>query len=177
MKTENQRTNSGKRNCIGMTAAALLLAAFLLTGCPMDRDEDRASPVDWNPASLANAVYGGTNPGNAWVTITFRSDGKMIGAFSGDNTSNEWDYTCANGSGSITSSGWTPGAFTLAEDGKTLTFTNFGGHGGQNYLTASGTRTLRWRKARRILRPLPGTWPARCGAARLPPAATQAGSP
>jgi hypothetical protein len=130
MKTENQRTNSGKRNFIGMTAAALLLAAFLLTGCPMDGDEDRASPVDWNPASLANAVYGGTNPGNAWVTITFRSDGKMIGAFSGDNTSNEWDYTCANGSGSITSSGWTPGAFTLAEDGKTLTFTNFGGHGG-----------------------------------------------
>jgi hypothetical protein len=80
---------------------------------------------------LANAVYGGTNPGGAWVTITFRNDGKMIGAFSGDNTSNEWTYTCSEGSGSITSTGWTPGAFTVSGNGETLTFTDFGGHGGE----------------------------------------------
>jgi hypothetical protein len=88
-----------------------------------------ATVVVNNP--LFNAVYGGTNPAGAWVTVTFRKDGKMIGAFSGDNTSNEWDYTyAANRSGSVTSSGWTPGAFTIAENGATLTFVNFGGHGG-----------------------------------------------
>jgi hypothetical protein len=80
---------------------------------------------------LFNAVYGGTNPGGAWITITFRNDGKMIGAFSGDNTSNAWDYTYgADRSGNITTSGWNPGTFTIAETGATLTFTNFGGHGG-----------------------------------------------
>ncbi|MDR1176212.1 MAG: hypothetical protein LBK83_12180 [Treponema sp.] len=86
---------------------------------------------DWNSETLANTVYGGTNPGGAWVTVTFRSDGKMIGAFSGDNTSNAWDYVCIEGAGSITSSGWTPGAFMIPNDGKTLTFTNFGGHGSE----------------------------------------------
>jgi hypothetical protein len=106
---------------------AVLLAAFMFAGCPPDGGSPGA---DWKPETLANAVYGGTNPGGAWVTITFRNDGKMIGAFSGDNTSNEWDYTCSGGNGEITSSGWTPGAFTISENGEALTFTNFGGHGG-----------------------------------------------
>jgi hypothetical protein len=92
-------------------------------------DNDDPATVDWNKTSLANAVYGGTNPGGAWVTVTFRNDDKMIGAFSGDNTSNEWDYDCSEGKGSITSTGWNPGAFTVSENGGTLTFTNFGGHG------------------------------------------------
>jgi hypothetical protein len=103
-----------------------LLATFALAGCP----DDPAPTVDWNPTTLENAVYGGTNPGGAWVTITFRNGGKMIGAFSGDNTSNEWDYECSGGSGAITSTGWTPGAFTLSGNGETLKFANFGGHGG-----------------------------------------------
>jgi hypothetical protein len=116
------------RVALNVSLAMVLLAAFALAGCPMD--DDPTPTVDWNPTTLANAVYGGTNPGGAWVTITFRNDGKMIGAFSGDNTSNEWDYTCDAGSGAITSSSWTPGAFTLSSNGETLTFTNFGGHGG-----------------------------------------------
>jgi hypothetical protein len=108
--------------------AAALFAAFVLTGCPTT--EDLTPTVDWNATTLKNAVYGGTNPGGAWVTVTFRNDGKMIGAFSGDNTSNEWEYTCSEGSGAITSTGWNPGVFTVSEDGAALTFTNFGGHGG-----------------------------------------------
>jgi hypothetical protein len=110
-------------------ALALAFAIFAFTGCENDGGGGGTPSNNWNPATLANAVYGGTNPGGAWVTVTFRGDGKMIGAFSGDNTSNEWDYTCAEGAGSITSTGWTPGVFTVAENGETLTFTNFGGHG------------------------------------------------
>jgi hypothetical protein len=104
-----------------------VLYIFTFTGCGHDGGDTPSN--EWNPETLANAVYGGTNPGGAWVTITFRDDGKMIGAFSGDNTSNEWDYTCSEGGGSITSTGWTPGVFTIPENGQTLTFTNFGGHG------------------------------------------------
>jgi hypothetical protein len=111
------------------TAALLMAGALALLGCPTT-DNDLTPTVDWNPTTLANAVYGGTNPGGAWVTVTFRNDGKMIGAFSGDNTSNEWEYTCSEGNGAITSAGWTPGDFTVSEDGATLTFTDFGGHGG-----------------------------------------------
>jgi hypothetical protein len=130
-RTQVKRNYSAARGGLVAPAAfaALLLTVFVLTGCPTGND-DSTPAVDWNPTTLANAVYGGTNPGGAWVTITFRNDDKMIGAFSGDNTSNEWDYTCSKGSGAITSTGWTPGDFTVSEDGATLTFTNFGGHGG-----------------------------------------------
>jgi hypothetical protein len=128
MKTGSPKTGSGKRIFGNAALAVVLVALCMLAGCPTGNDP--LSPIDWNPATLENAVYGGTNPGGAWVTVTFRNDGKMIGAFSGDNTSNEWEYTCDNGSGGITSAGWNPGAFTLSAEGDTLTFTDFGGHGG-----------------------------------------------
>jgi hypothetical protein len=109
-------------------------AAFLTVTATSTEDSGKtgtAAVTVKNP--LFNAVYGGTNPGGAWVTVTFRNDGKMIGAFSGDNTSNEYTYTYDSGSaknGAITSTGWTPGAFTVSENGAVLTFTDFGGHGG-----------------------------------------------
>jgi hypothetical protein len=139
MKTGSLKTRSG-RGIFGRAAgiAALLFAAFIIAACSTDSGE----PSNWNTETLANAVYGGTNPGGAWVTITFRNDGKMIGAFSGDNTSNEWDYTCDNGNGSITSAGWTPGAFTLSQDGAVLTFVNFGGHGGEKIFNRLRTPDL-----------------------------------
>jgi hypothetical protein len=115
-----------------LTVAADETAGSLTITATSRKDSSKSSATTVavkNP--LFNAVYGGTNPGGAWVTVTFRNDGKMIGAFSGDNTSNEWTYTYnAGGSGSITASGWTPGAFTISTNGATLTFTNFGGHGG-----------------------------------------------
>jgi hypothetical protein len=135
MKGRGQKTISVKRifgNAAAGIAAlmAVLLTMIMFAGCPTDNSDNATQAVDWNQTTLANAVYGGTNPSGAWVTVTFRNDGKMIGAFSGDNTSNEWDYTSSEGSGTITSAGWTPGAFTLSGDGATLTFTDFGGHGG-----------------------------------------------
>ena len=119
--------NMKKLNFAALALLALLLV--LAAGCEQDPDEEE-EPNKWNPETLANAVYGGINPGGAWVTVTFRADGKMIGAFSGDNTSNAWDYVCSEGAGSITTAGWTPGVFSVPENGETLTFTNFGGHGG-----------------------------------------------
>jgi hypothetical protein len=109
-------------------------AAFLTVTATSTEDSGKTGTATVTVQnSLCHAGYGGTNPGGAWVTVTFRNDGKMIGAFSGDNTSNEWTYTYDSGSpksGAITSAGWTPGAFTVSEDGATLTFTDFGGHGG-----------------------------------------------
>jgi hypothetical protein len=114
-----------------VTAWAFLpLLLVLAAGCGQ-HDGGGGGINNWNPATLTNAVYGGTNPGGAWVTVTFRGDGKMIGAFSGDNTSSEWDYVCSEGAGSITTAGWTPGVFSVPQNGETLTFNNFGGHGGE----------------------------------------------
>jgi hypothetical protein len=125
-------TSTGtKFNGATLTVAADETAGSLTVTATSTEDSSKSGVTTVavnNP--LFKAVYGGTNPGGAWVTITFRNDGKMIGAFSGDNTSNEWTYTYNARSGAITSSGWTPGAFTLSENGETLTFTNFGGHGG-----------------------------------------------
>jgi hypothetical protein len=79
----NKRSYDGSA---ALCAAFIAVLGFVLAAC----DHSTAEP--WTAERLANSVYGGTNPSGAWVTITFRNDGKMIGAFSGDNTSNVWDY-------------------------------------------------------------------------------------
>jgi hypothetical protein len=147
MKTGSLQTGYGRR-IFGNAAAGIaaittvLLAAFVFAGCPTEGGNSAGNLVDWNKETLANAVYGGTNPGGAWATITFRNDGKMVGAFSNDNTSNEWDYTCSGGNGAITSTGWTPGGFTVSASGAEMTFTNFGGHGGEKIFTRLRTADL-----------------------------------
>jgi alpha-tubulin suppressor-like RCC1 family protein len=112
-----------------------LAAALVFTSCAHDTDGGTPPAAQPNPAALVNAVYGGLNPGGAWVTVAFKVENKAVCAFSGDNTSNEYTYTYYdNRSGGLSAAnegGWTPGAFTLNEDGSKLTFTNFGGHGGE----------------------------------------------
>jgi hypothetical protein len=112
-----------------------LAAALVFTSCAHDTDGGTPPAAQSNPAALVNAVYGGLNPGGAWVTVAFRAENKAVCAFSGDNTSNEYTYTYYdNRSGGLSAAnegGWTPGAFTLNEDGSKLTFTNFSEHGGE----------------------------------------------
>jgi hypothetical protein len=116
---------------LGMAALALLsLSAFL--GCSQDDDDESVDHT-----SLVNSVYGGENPMSAWVTVAFKADGKVICAFSGDNSTNEWNYTyyASSGAGDIInpSGGWTPGAFELNGDKKTMSFTNYGSHGPRDF--------------------------------------------
>ncbi|MDR1902150.1 MAG: hypothetical protein LBQ88_07725 [Treponema sp.] len=84
---------------------------------------------------LLYSVWGGSTPqanNTGWLTITFNADDKVIAAFSGDNTTNQWactDYDAAERTGTLTGAGsWLDGgAFIISEDGKTLTFTSFMG--------------------------------------------------
>jgi alpha-tubulin suppressor-like RCC1 family protein len=112
--------------------AAIFACALLVMGCPSPADSDSPPPPPGpEPAAqLENTVYGGLNPGGAWVNVSFKADGKVICSFSNDNSTNEWSYTYQDDrTGAISSGGWSPGAFTLSADGGTLTFTNFGNHG------------------------------------------------
>ena len=92
------------------------LIALVFAGCPNGSTDDTPQKT-LDTASLVNAVYGGLNPMDAWVTVAFKPDSKAVCAFSGDNTCNEWDYTYyTDKTGEITASGWSPGAFTLNDD-------------------------------------------------------------
>jgi hypothetical protein len=106
----------------------LVLSLGFLTGCPTEAGEEE------NLTGLENWVYGGETPqanNTGWLTITFKEENKVICAFSADNTTNEWDYTYDKGTRAGTVSkaggGWTPGDFTISEDGKTLTFSSYMG--------------------------------------------------
>jgi hypothetical protein len=96
-------------------------------------------------ADLTNSVWGGNTPqgnGAGWLTITlknittpnddFGTAGlRAVCAFSWDNTTNDWTWDGYNPTartGTITGSGWVPGAFIISEDGKTMTFSNYGNH-------------------------------------------------
>ena len=93
------------------------------------------------PANLEGSVWGGSTPqaeNTGWLSLAFKAGGKIICAFSADNSTNEWDYTYNNDrTGTITTGGgWPgPGAFTVSEDGNTLTFSNYGGHGSAKTFT------------------------------------------
>jgi hypothetical protein len=104
-------------------AALLVLALVFSAGCKLDSDDDVTYP-----ATLENAVYGGLNPMNAWVTVTFAAKNEAVVAFTHDNSSGIRSYTYdpASGAGSIGSG---IGDFSLNSSGDTLTFTNFFGHG------------------------------------------------
>jgi len=104
----------------------VLLAFSVVTFMSCGGDEEESYPQ-----SLTNAVYGGLNPMDAWVTVTFQDSNKVVCAFSGDNTTVEYDFTydSGKGKGSIVSESWAPGDFELNSSGSVLTFTNFGGHG------------------------------------------------
>jgi hypothetical protein len=115
-----------KRFNYSVLAALLVLTLGFTAGCSQG-----TGGVGGYPSTIENSVYGGLNPMNAWVTITFKAGGKVVGAFSGDNTSNEWDYTydADTGNGGFNATGWNPGDWKLNSSGNTLTFNNFGGHG------------------------------------------------
>ncbi|MDR2501178.1 MAG: hypothetical protein LBD37_08905 [Treponema sp.] len=121
--------------CFSLSVAALFFAASLVfTGCPTNAEDDPPPPPPPAAVDLANAVYGGLNPGGAWVTVAFKTGNKAVCAFSMDNTTNEFGYTYLdNKTGSVsnaTGSSFSLGAFTMNDDESVLTFTNFGGHGG-----------------------------------------------
>jgi hypothetical protein len=87
-------------------------------------------------SNLINSVWAGTapRPGD-WLTITFKSDKKVIWSFSIDNTTNEWEFTFdeAANEGTITNpegNNPAPDGFTINDEGDVLTITNFFGHGG-----------------------------------------------
>jgi outer membrane protein assembly factor BamE (lipoprotein component of BamABCDE complex) len=81
---------------------------------------------------LRGSVWAGATPQgeDAWLTITFNAEGKVIWAFTFDNTTNEWDYTFdkENKKGTVSSSGWNPCPNGFTIDGDTLTVTTYGGH-------------------------------------------------
>jgi len=82
------------------------------------------------PEDIVNAVYGGLNPGDTWVTVSFRADNKVVCAFSCDNSSSEWEFGYEAGEGNITTgSSRSPGEFEIKLSGSVLIFTDFGSHG------------------------------------------------
>jgi hypothetical protein len=122
-----------KRLLLLGTAVLLVLSLSAFMGCSQDDDDGDDS------GALVNSVWGGSTPqggGAGWLTMTFAKDNKVVCAFSYDNTSNDWRYVYSGGSGELSrpdangkpgGTGWTPGAFTLSDDQKTLTFTSYMG--------------------------------------------------
>jgi hypothetical protein len=113
-------------------------------------------PTGTLPAGLVNTVWSGPTPAeNGWLTVAFRSrrtsnadngEQSLTGAnvavlsYTHDNTTAVWEYAYDDeaGTGTAPTGGrkpnnetesWNPGVYTISADGKTLTFTNFGGHG------------------------------------------------
>jgi hypothetical protein len=106
-------------------------------------------PVPFAPGTgttregLYDSVWGGSTPqadGTGWLTITLKNvtgtEGatglRAICAFSADNSANDWnweDYNEETRSGTIArdGGGWSPGAFTISPDGKTLVFSSYMG--------------------------------------------------
>jgi hypothetical protein len=106
-------------------------------------------PVPFTPGTgitkegLYDSVWGGSTPqanNTGWLTITLKNvtgtEGatglRAICSFSADNTTNDWnweDYDDTTRSGTIArdGGGWTPGAYTISQDGKTLVFGNYMG--------------------------------------------------
>jgi hypothetical protein len=108
--------------------AALPLCCVFFAACP----EAGTTTTD-NTISLVNSVWAGETPrAGDWLTITFKTGGKVIWAFSADNTTNEWEYTfnSSASTGSITSSGWNPAPDGFSISGNTLTITHYGSHEG-----------------------------------------------
>jgi hypothetical protein len=115
--------------CTGV-GMLLVLSLGVLTGCPTEAEEEENLPL----TSLEGSVWAGETPqaeNTGWLSIIFKENNKVICAFSADNTTNEWDYAYDKGTraGSVSKpgGGWTPGDFTISEDGKTLTFSSYMG--------------------------------------------------
>jgi hypothetical protein len=109
---------------------------------------------------LADSVWAGKTPqanGTGWLTMTFKNlaepldeeapentGQRVICSFSVDNSTNNWGYTydSTTKAGTITTGiPWNPASdgFTVSADGKTLTISNYGGHGEED-LTFSRLR-------------------------------------
>lgn len=105
--------------------------------------------------NLIDSVWGGSTPASSntsWLTISFRAkrtaeglyEAEMAGdnvavlSYAHDNTTAVWEYsyTSADKTGTAFTNGrkpdgfatsWNPGAYTISEDGLTMTFTSFMG--------------------------------------------------
>ena len=107
------------------------------------------------PAHLVNTVWAGSTPASnntSWITLSFRAKrdspdhgeqsltglNVVVISYAHDHTTAVWDYAynTETRTGTAPTNGhkpdntattWNHGAYTISEDGKTLTFTNFMG--------------------------------------------------
>jgi outer membrane protein assembly factor BamE (lipoprotein component of BamABCDE complex) len=112
----------------GTLLFAALLTVTFFTGCPTPG----TSGPENNADALVNSVWLGETPRDGdWLTIAFKPEGKVMWAFSIDNSINEWDYTFdTDNAGTISSAAWNPCPNGFTINGDTLTVTNYGNHDG-----------------------------------------------
>jgi uncharacterized protein YceK len=128
--------------------AFFLLICLVLSGCGDPLPDDIAK-TNGNPESLANAVYAGPDSEGSWTTIAFHDEdtahyfpGNVFcatGAYTYDPVTAAGDIPRVSYAKPPEDPGSAPGAFSIGDKGRTITFMDYAGRGEWAFRRVRGT--------------------------------------